>query len=182
MVKVGILEELPSPDGQQAPREGFISQRYNSIIHGGGAVTTGYVSLWRILPVDFRLLPSRLTFVEHRLHSAEPSKLDSALVCTIFRDSLSKLNLSSRLVVSFPGQECPHRSICVSPSPVDSSVPLARAAPLSKNQVICSQGEGTGESRGDGELPRIQLSLSARPCRRVRSLPAPSSRMSSSCS
>ena len=30
-----------------------------------------------------RLLPSRFNFVEYRLHSAEPSKLDSALICTI---------------------------------------------------------------------------------------------------
>ena len=127
-----------------------------------------------------RLLPSRLTFVEYRLHSAEPSKLDSALVCTIFRDSLSKLSLSSRLVVSFPGQECPHRSICVSTrrflrSPGEDCSP--------KKQEICSQDGGTGESRGGlASFPRIQLNLSARPCRRVRSLPDPSSRMSSSCS
>ena len=47
-----------------------------------------------------------INFVEYRLHSAQPSKLDSALVCTIFRHNPNKFGFCSRC--SICSQLCKH--------------------------------------------------------------------------
>ena len=42
-----------------------------------------------------------INFVEYRLHSAQPSKLDSALVCTIFRHNPNKFSFCSRCSIGW---------------------------------------------------------------------------------
>ena len=42
-----------------------------------------------------------INFVEYRLHSAQPSKLDSALVCTIFRHNPNKFGFCSRCSIGW---------------------------------------------------------------------------------